>query len=124
MLAWTVSLTRDTDTLQPLADQTAALRPQHYFSDGYEAYRSVLYQQGQHQVAPGKSQTFSVEGDNADLRHYLARLGRRSRCFSRSLEALARQVKLFAFCYNARQLFVRRYPKLKANVIDFLPALI
>jgi len=47
-----------------------------------------------------------VEGDNADLRHYLARLGRKSRCFSRSLVALARQVKLFVFCYNARQLFV------------------
>ena len=68
--------------------------------------------------------TYSVEGDNADLRHYLARLGRKSRCFSRRLEALARQVRLFVFCYNARQLFVRKHPKLKAHLIDFLPALI
>ena len=123
MLAWTVSLVRDTDTLQPLADQTAALQPAHYFSDGYEVYRSLLYRQGQHRVAPGKSETYSVEGDNADLRHYLARLGRKSRCFSRSLVALARQVKLFVFCYNARQLFKRRFPKLNAHLIDFLPAL-
>ncbi len=68
-----------------------------------------------------------MEGDNADLRHYLARLGRKSRCFSRSLAALARQVKLqvklFVFCYNARQLFKRRYPRLNAHLIDFLPAL-
>jgi len=68
-----------------------------------------------------------VEGDNADLRHYLARLGRKSRCFSRSLAALGRQVKLqvklFVFCYNARQLFKRRYPRLNAHLIDFLPAL-
>jgi len=113
---------RDVETLQPLADQTAPLQPTRYFSDGYEAYRSLLYRQGQHQVAPGKTETYSVEGDNADLRHYLARLGRKSRCFSRSLAALARQVGLFVFCYNARQLFVRRFPKLKAHLIDFLPA--
>ena len=127
MLAWTVSLTREADTLQPLADQTAALNPVRYFSDGYEVYgyevyRTLLYQQGEHQVAPGKTETYSVEGDNADLRHSLARLGRKSRCFSRSLVALARQVRLFVFCYNARQLFVRRFPKLKAHLIDFLPA--
>ena len=118
-----MSLTREADTLQPLADQTAVLRPSHYFSDGYEGYRTLLYQHGQHAVAPGKSETYSVEADNADLRHYLARLGRKSRCFSRSLAALARQVKLFVFCYNARQLFQRQYPKLKAHLIDFLPAL-
>ena len=119
-----MSLTRDTDTLQPLVDQTARLQPQRYYSDGYEAYRSLLYPHGRHAVAPGKSETYSVEGDNADLRHYLARLGRKSRCFSRRLEALACQVRLFVFCYNARQLFVRKYPRLKAHLIDFLPALI
>ena len=123
MLAWTVSLSREADALQPLADQTAPLQPTRYFSDGYEVYRTLLYRQGQHRVAPGKSETYSVEGDNADLRHYLARLGRKSRCFSRSLAALARQVRLFVFCYNARQMFVRRFPKLKAHLIDFLPAL-
>ncbi len=117
-----MSLTREIDTLQPLADQTAFLKPTHYFSDGYEVYRALVYRQGQHRVAPGKSETYSVEGGNADLRHYLARLGRKSRCFSRSLAALARQVKLFVFCYNVRQLFVRRYPKLSAHLIDFLPA--
>ena len=67
-----MSLTRDTDTRQPLVDQTTRL--QHYFSDGYEAYRSLLYPHGKHAVAPGKSETYSVEGDNADLRHYLARI--------------------------------------------------
>jgi len=35
-----------------------------------------------------------VEGDNAELRHYLARLVRRSRCFSRSLKALWLAVKV------------------------------
>ncbi|MBP9502950.1 MAG: IS1 family transposase [Candidatus Promineofilum sp.] len=35
-----------------------------------------------------KSETYSVEAGNAELRHYLARLGRKSRCFSRSIKAL------------------------------------
>lgn len=48
---------------------------------------------------------------------------RKSRCFSRSLAALARQVELFMFCYNMRQVFVRRSRGFKVLLIDFLPAL-
>jgi insertion element IS1 protein InsB len=47
-----------------------------------------------------KSQTYSAEGSNADLRHYLARLRRRSRCFSRKKEALHHAVKIFVYAYN------------------------
>lgn len=54
-----------------------------------------------------KSQAYSVEAVNADLRHYLARLARRSRC----IHALTRAVDLFVRCYNARQLRKRKYPK-------------
>lgn len=57
---------------------------------------------GTHTLMDDKSQTSSVEGTNADLRHYLARLARRSRCFSRCLEALRRAVDLFVRFYNAR----------------------
>lgn len=42
-----------------------------------------------------KSKTYSVEGDNAEFRHYLARLTRRSRYFSKCIEALRRSVELF-----------------------------
>ena len=54
--------------------------------------------------------TYSVEGDNAELRHYLARLGRKSRCFSRCIRALWRAVKLFVYSWNRRQLHKRAYP--------------
>ena len=43
-----------------------------YFSDGFPTYARLLYS-GTHTVAPGKSETFSVEGDNAELRHYPTR---------------------------------------------------
>lgn len=58
-----------------------------------------------------KSQTYSVEGTNADLRHYLARLARRSSCSSRCINALTRAVDLFVGVCNARQLKKRKYPR-------------
>ena len=63
---------------------------------------------------------YTVEGDNADLRHYLAQLGRKSRCFSRCIEALRRAMKLFVWCYNHRQLWQQRYPQYSRPIIDFI----
>lgn len=81
--------------------ERAAPAPQ-YYSDAFPTDATRVYYPGTHAVAPGKSQTYSVEADNAELRHYLARLGRRSRCFSRSITALCRAVKLFVPAWNRR----------------------
>ena len=67
-----------------------------------------------------KSQTYSVEGDNAELRHYLARLGRKSRCFSRCIDALRDAVKLFVYCWNRRQLYRLAYPAYPAHLFQFV----
>jgi hypothetical protein len=67
-----------------------------------------------------KKETYSVEAVNADLRHYLKRLARRSRCFSRRLDALHRHLRLFAYCYNQRQLMKQKYPRYNLPLIDFL----
>lgn len=90
-----------------------------YYSDNFEAYKTVLYSPAIHHAMDNKSQTYSVEGDNADLRHYLARLGRRSRCFSRCEKALRRAVKLFVFAYNRRQLYKLRFPQYPAHLMKF-----
>ncbi len=70
-----------------------------------------------------KKETYAVEAVNADLRHYLKRFARRSRCFSRSLQAIRTQLYLFAFCYNHRQLMKHKYPQYPFSLIDFLPPL-
>ena len=75
---------------------------------------------GVHHAMPDKSQTYSVEGDNAELRHYLARLARASRCFSRSIHALHNAVKLFVFAWNRRQLAIRRFPTYPAHLLSFV----
>jgi len=122
VLGWRVLWERDADALQKVVDDAPPAR--RYFSDGFNVYPTLIYAPGTHAVAPGKSQTFSVEGDNAELRHYLARLGRRSRCFSRCLWALARAVALFVYAWNRRQRFKRQFPKLPAHVCDFVADLI
>ena len=100
-MGWEVCEERTPPILQALIDRT--IEAKHYFTDAFKVYEGLIYW-GTHQVAPGKSQTYSVEAVNADLRHYLARLMRRSRCFSRCLKALRRAVDLFVHFYNQHRL--------------------
>ena len=112
---------RDWEAMQQVVDD--APPAYRYFSDGFPTYAQLLYS-GEHAVAPGKSQTFSVEGDNAELRHYLARLARRSRYFSRCLWALTRAVALFVYAWNRRQRTKGAFPKMPFEVCDFVADLL
>lgn len=91
-----------------------------YYSDDATTYTNLVFYPGKHQAFPDKRETYSVEGNNAELRHYLARLVRRSRCFTRSIPALRAAVKLFVFAWNRRQLFKRAHPTYPANLADFV----
>ena len=52
-----------------------------YCTDGYNGYLDVVFP-GKHIFnVHNKNDTFTVEGVNADLRHYIPTLARRSRCF-------------------------------------------
>jgi len=90
-----------------------------YYSDDHQGYKTVLYSPAIHHPMQDKSEAYSVEGSNADLRHYLARLRRRSRCFSRCEKALHNAVKIFVFVYNSRQLFKQRFSKYDPPLMSF-----
>jgi len=104
--------------IQDMVEQS--LQATHYDSDACALYKRLVTYPGRHDVAPGKSQTDSVEANNAELRHDLARLGRKSRCFSRFIEALRRAIKLFIYAWNRRQLHRRAYPSYAAHVMDYV----
>ena len=110
--------TRTPEALQAMLDRS----PQavQYYSDGYTLYEALIYTPGHHFALADKSQTYSVEADNAELRHYLARLARRSRCFSRCIHALRTAIKLFVFAWNRRQMHKRRFPAYTAHLRDFV----
>ena len=117
---WSVTFERSDEICQDLLDELPSAR--WFYSDANSVYQDLSYS-GTHFLMPDKSQTYSVEGVNADLRHYLARLVRRSRCFSRSVHALRWAVRLFVYCHNARQLYHQHFPAYPSNVRDFLPTL-
>ncbi len=59
-----------------------------------------------------------MEGGNAELRQYLARLARRSRCFYRPLCALHIDVKRFVYAWIRRQLAKRCFPAYLAHLLS------
>ena len=117
-VGWAVVEQRTEDDLQAVVD--AAPQASAYYSDGFATYANLVYGNATYTAVLDKSQTSTVEGGNADLRHYLARLGRKSRCFSRCMMALRRAIKLFVWAYNQRQLWQQQYPKYTKHVIDFV----
>ncbi len=121
IVGWAVCAERTLEILQSVIDRAPPAKD--YYTDGFLMYQDLSYW-GNHRMLKDKSQTYSVEGGNADLRHYLARLTRSSRCFSRCFKALARAVQLFVYFYNERQLKKRKYPKYPAYLAENLPTLI
>lgn len=108
---------RSQEVAQLMVDATPA---NQYYSDQFPLYDSLTYRKGYHLSLADKSETYSVEGGNAELRHYLTRLVHKSRCFSRCLAWLNRHVKAFAHAWNQRQLHNRARPFDKKHVIDFI----
>jgi len=75
IVGWDVVGERTTEVMQALLDRTPQIW--FYFSDQFSTYETLVYHPGLHQSLPDKSQTYAVEVDKAELRHYLARLVRR-----------------------------------------------
>jgi IS1 family transposase len=84
--------------IQAMVD--AAPEAEKYCTDGWFGYIDVAYPGKHIRNAHDKSDTFTVEGVNADLRHYIPILARRSRCFARKLETLRAVITVFVEAYN------------------------
>lgn len=129
IVAWALVEERTFDTMQPVVDAVLEQLPQArwFYSDGLSVYQELVYRRGrhmaQHQVAPGKSQTYSVESVNSDLRCYVPSLDRRGRCFPRCSKALHRLLVLFITAYNRCCLFRRQHPQRPVHPVNFLPTL-
>jgi insertion element IS1 protein InsB len=117
VLSWDVVPTRTSEALQACLER--APQAKQYYSDAFPVY-DTLYYGAPYEMRTDKKETYSVEAVNADLRHYLKRLARKSRCFSRSMDTLYKNIRLFVYCYNQRQLMKRLYPKYALHLVDFL----
>jgi len=87
------------ERIQALVD--AAPLSENYCTDGFWGYVDVVYPGRHVRNVHNKNDTYTVESVNADLRHYIPLLRRRSRCFPRKLETLQAVLRVFADAYNA-----------------------
>jgi IS1 family transposase len=111
---------RSWEKMQSYADELPFAN--RYCTDDLAVYGELLWPpnpqggRSSYVISYGKDETYTIEGVNADLRTYLGRLKRRSRCFSRSIDALKRALRLFVWHYNKRRRAYLSNPILKGNL--------
>ena len=89
---------KSSQTIQKIVD--GAPEAKTYCTDGYSGYLDVVFPGKHIYNIHDKKDTFTAEGVNADLRHYIPTLARRSRCFPRKVENLRAVVAVFVAAYN------------------------
>jgi IS1 family transposase len=98
VVAFVVDKDRKSFRLQGMVDSVPDA--QKYCTDGFNGYLDVIFP-GKHIYNDyDKSDTHNVESINADLRHYIAGLRRKSRCFFRKLETLRAVLYILTNAYN------------------------
>ena len=117
VLSWDVVTERTSEALQACLER--APQAKQYYSDAFPVY-DMLYYGAPYEMRTDKQETYSVGVVNADLHHYLKRLVRKFRCFTRRMQALAKNIQLFVYCYNHRQLARRLFPKYSSRLVDFI----
>lgn len=126
IVGFDVAFDKSPERIQKIVDN--APPAEVYCTDGWLGYVDVVYPGKYIRNVKDKSNTFTVEGINADLRHYIPLLRRKSRCFPRKIETLKSVLELFVNAYNdfgAAKMKYRqnRSPKsreLPFSVLDFL----
>jgi insertion element IS1 protein InsB len=88
---------RDSDTGRKLWDSIKSNNITDVMSDYWSPYEKFVPQALHTQ---SKAETFTVEGYNSLFRHFLARLRRKSKCYSKSKDMLKYSVMLLMLKWN------------------------
>jgi insertion element IS1 protein InsB len=113
IVGYDIAFDKSRERIQRLVDNS--VKAHQYYSDAYSAYSEVCYE-GQHTSLKNKSQTYTVEGVNSDLRHYIPALHRRSKCFFRSLDTAKAVFKIFVNAFNQFAFAKKNFPALKSSL--------
>jgi insertion element IS1 protein InsB len=79
------------ETFKPLWAIVATWKCYFYVTDGWSVYPGFIPDGDQ---IVSKTYMTRVEGENTRLRHYLARLQRKTLCYSKSVEMLGHSIRL------------------------------
>ena len=90
ILVWVLG-DHSAETFRPLWDIVGACSCYFYITDGWSVYPGFIPEGDQ---IVSKTYMTRVEGENTRLRHYLARLHRKTLCYSKSVEMLKYSIRL------------------------------
>ena len=97
IVGYDIAFDKSRKRIQNLVDSSS--KANKYYSVSYPAYSEILYDD-LHSYLIYKSQTYTVEGVNSDLRHYIPALKRKSKCFFRSINTMKAVFKIFVYAFN------------------------
>lgn len=87
----------DTNTFKRLYQQLNTHNIQLFFSDYWKSYRQVILKP---KHITSKAQTFTIEGYNSLIRHFIARFTRKSKCYSKSEKMIENTLNLLFAKWN------------------------
>lgn len=123
IVGFDIAFDKSPERIQKIVDSSP--EADFYYTDGYLGYIDVVYLGKHVRNIRDKKDTHNVESINADLRHYIPILARKSRCFARKIETLYAVVFVFVEAYNRFGLAKYKYRQRKPNgelpfsVVDF-----
>ena len=100
ILAWVLG-DHSAEIFQPLWDIVYLWKCYFYVTDGWKVYASFV-EPGDHIIS--KTYMTRVEGENTRLRHYLARLHRKTLCYSKSVDMLKHSIRLLLHYLKYREI--------------------
>ena len=107
ILNFRVDFSKSQMLIQQMVNES--LSAEIYCTDGFNGYCEVDFPGIHKRNISNKNDTHNIESTNADLRHYIAGLRRRSKCFFRKLETLKSVLWVFVNAYNKFGEFKRKY---------------
>lgn len=93
----------DTNTFKRLYQQLNTHNIQLFFSDYWKSYRQVILKP---KHITSKAQTFTIEGSNSLIRHFIARFTRKSKCYSKSEKMIENTLNLLFAKWNGSLRYV------------------
>jgi insertion element IS1 protein InsB len=94
-VAWVLGR-RDDATLRKLLDKIG-IEGKSFLTDHWEGYHRVIPEE---QLYTGKDLIFSIEQDNSNIRHILARFRRKTKVVSRSERMVDLSLRLYHFLHD------------------------
>lgn len=91
---------RERSTLKKLTDKLKHIDCQKYYSDEHTSFNGLLPKE---KYKASKKETYTVEGINSVVRHFLARFRRRTKCYCKSEKMVKATMTLFCHHHNLKQ---------------------